>query len=620
MNAPALKVAFVSHSAAPAGAERSLVNFVSNLPSSIAPIVIFPSAGGPMFDQIVQARLPAIKLEYDPYLPSVGDTGGMREREERKQLEQRRFSTLCKELEIDAVVVNTNVISPAVYAAASLEIPVIIHSHGLISQRLLSRLNSQLWAFEDPAQLLSASRVICPSQIVADFYVDFYGVPRDAIEVVPNGTLFEPWAPLPFADASAGAPNKFVMLCTLDVNKNVPMFIEAARIARERGLRNFEFHVYGHGAENYHDHLRDLIWTKRLDDTVFLHDKTLDVKSVYDGATGVVVASQLESFSFVTIEAMSRGRAVVSTRCGGPEQLINDGETGFLVDRNDAEGLAERIRVLATDRALASRMGAEGRRIAETRYEIGALSAHYAELIAKVVKESSHQSLRSKRLIAMRHTGLKRAVTMMNGSFDASISSLRVPVVDPALSAQAFDNRARAIEFANHYSRSQSGLLARVRHRLRARENLWSLVSEDFQPLRQFSEQKGLHEGARLTLSHDLRRVAYREYTTGSIDADFRKVLIGVSMAALGMGGTVGIELVDSRGNIVAHQECQLADASPYAPVSFDLGSGWKTADSVYRLRIFARECDGPVWAYEFVEDRLGGFLSPGFRPFFALT
>jgi hypothetical protein len=310
---------------------------------------------------------------------------------------------------------------------------------------------------------------------------------------------------------------------------------------------------------------------------------------------------------------------VISTRCGGPEQLINDGSTGFLIDRNDAEALAEKIRLLAIDRARASRMGIDGRRIAETLYEIGALSNHYAELIAKVANEATHQSLRSKRLIAMRHTGLKRAVTLLNGGLDGLSPALSVTAADPTLVAQAFDNRGRAIEFANQISRSQSGVLARMQHRLRARENLWSMVSDAFQPLRQFSEQKGLHEGARLTLSHDLRRVAYREYTTGHIDAEFRKVLIGVSMAALGMKGLVGVELVDSAGNIVAHQEHSLANATPYAPISFDLGKSWKANDSAYRLRIFVRECDGPVWAYEFVQDRLRGLLKPALRPFFAL-
>jgi len=614
MSTPTVKVAFVSHSAAPAGAERSLVNFVSNLPPSIAPIVIFPNTRGPMYDQVVSARVPALKLEYDPYLPSIGDFDGMRQREERKRLEQHRFSALFKELEIDAVVVNTNVISPAVYAAASLEIPVIIHSHGLISQRLLSQLNSQLWAFEDPAQLLSASRVICPSQIVADFYVDFYGVPRDAIDVVPNGTHFEPWSALPDTPASADAPSRFVMLCTLDVNKNVPMFIEAARIVKEQGLQHFEFHVYGSGAQSYLDRLRGLIWDRRLDDTVFLHDKTLDVRSVYDGAVAVVVASQLESFSFVTIEAMSRGRAVISTRCGGPEQLIVDGETGFLIERNDAQALAEKIRTLASDRALASRLGAEGRRIAESKYEIGALSQRYAELIAKVANESSHQSLRSKRLIAMRHTGLKRAVTLMNGGVDDGTGMASAMFTR----AEASGNHARAIEFAEHVARAQMSVLGRIRRRLHSRENLWSSISDGYSALRNFSERHGLHQGARLTLSHDLRRIPYREYVAGPIDVKARKIMIGISTAAIGQSGTIGIELVNSQGSIAVHHEKPLAQSSPFAPVSFDLGSNWKPDDGEYKLRIFARDSDGPVWAYEFVEDRMGGLLRPVFRPFYA--
>ena len=52
----------------------------------------------------------------------------------------------------------------------------------------------------------------------------------------------------------------------------------------------------------------------------------------------VVVSSQAETFSLATLEALVSGRPVLSTRCGGPESIIDSAKLGILTD-NDQAGL-----------------------------------------------------------------------------------------------------------------------------------------------------------------------------------------------------------------------------------------------------------------------------------------
>jgi glycosyltransferase involved in cell wall biosynthesis len=69
-----------------------------------------------------------------------------------------------------------------------------------------------------------------------------------------------------------------------------------------------------------------------------------------------------EGTPVAVIEASSTGLPVVSTRHGGIPDVVTDGESGYLVDPGDAPAMAERMLRLAREPALASRLGASGRR------------------------------------------------------------------------------------------------------------------------------------------------------------------------------------------------------------------------------------------------------------------
>jgi starch synthase len=81
-----------------------------------------------------------------------------------------------------------------------------------------------------------------------------------------------------------------------------------------------------------------------------------------------VCPSVYEPFGLVNLEAMACETAVVASRVGGIPEIVVDGETGFLVEYQEADpeafaqGLADRLGRLLEDPALAERMGKAGRR------------------------------------------------------------------------------------------------------------------------------------------------------------------------------------------------------------------------------------------------------------------
>jgi glycosyltransferase involved in cell wall biosynthesis len=73
-----------------------------------------------------------------------------------------------------------------------------------------------------------------------------------------------------------------------------------------------------------------------------------EIKKQLDASNALVVSSLHETFGVVVIEALSRGCPVVSTRCGGPEDIVDE-ESGILVKAGDEHELAEALKKMATD-------------------------------------------------------------------------------------------------------------------------------------------------------------------------------------------------------------------------------------------------------------------------------
>ena len=77
-------------------------------------------------------------------------------------------------------------------------------------------------------------------------------------------------------------------------------------------------------------------------------------------------------------EAMAHGKPVVATRVGGIPELIVEGKSGFLVDRGNTQAMSKRVLQLLNDDDARIRMGALGREIVETKFD---LSKNVTQLI-----------------------------------------------------------------------------------------------------------------------------------------------------------------------------------------------------------------------------------------------
>ena len=101
------------------------------------------------------------------------------------------------------------------------------------------------------------------------------------------------------------------------------------------------------------------------------------------GAHLVVLPSLMDNLSNACLEAMGLGKPVIGTAGASFEELISDGETGFLVPPNDVDALSEKIISAWTDPRLDEIGQAARRRILEFSPEktIEALVSYYREVL-----------------------------------------------------------------------------------------------------------------------------------------------------------------------------------------------------------------------------------------------
>jgi glycosyltransferase involved in cell wall biosynthesis len=70
----------------------------------------------------------------------------------------------------------------------------------------------------------------------------------------------------------------------------------------------------------------------------------------------LVVPSSYEGFGIVYLEGMAFGLPAIGTTSGAASEIITNGETGFLIHPDDAQGLASHLSALADDRSLLTRL------------------------------------------------------------------------------------------------------------------------------------------------------------------------------------------------------------------------------------------------------------------------
>jgi glycosyltransferase involved in cell wall biosynthesis len=215
------------------------------------------------------------------------------------------------------------------------------------------------------------------------------GVSAGQLSCHPNGVDIEAFQPRPRpADgirAAFGIPASATVvgfLGRLSAEKGPEVFLRAALLAHSR-LPDTDFVLVGDGP--LAPQLRETIGRARLEDRVHLAGLRRDVAAVLNDIDVLVSSSHSEAMPLAVMEAMASGLPVVATRVGGVPDMIDQGESGWLVAPNDAEDIAMRLQQILQTPGELARMSAAARRRAVDKMALSDTVERMAALMTRLL-------------------------------------------------------------------------------------------------------------------------------------------------------------------------------------------------------------------------------------------
>lgn len=204
------------------------------------------------------------------------------------------------------------------------------------------------------------------------YLVDELGYPDDKIRIIHNGVdpaLFEVNSDRRvLAEFGFAEPDPVVgILGSLLPVKDHATFLRAARIVIDE-MPGVRFLVIGDGPTR--PELVALSSELRITANVHFAGTRSDVARLLGAIDVFALTSTTECFPMALLEAMACARPAVCTAVGGIPEMVNDGETGYLVPPKDPRQLAARLLSVLSDPPTAHRMGRAARHRVEAEFDL----------------------------------------------------------------------------------------------------------------------------------------------------------------------------------------------------------------------------------------------------------
>lgn len=192
-----------------------------------------------------------------------------------------------------------------------------------------------------------ADKIITLTQEDRRNYIKKYGIFEEKIDYIYNWKE-DGLSNVAYKDESA----KIVTVGRFDYQKGYDYLVQVAKkVLNEKP--NWIWEIYGSGEQDEVDKIRDLINENNLQDKLVIKGLEKNQDLIYGDKGIYVMTSRYEGLPLVLLEAQQYNLPIVSFSCPtGPNEIIEDGVNGYLVECYDTDKLSEKLLELMEDEVL----------------------------------------------------------------------------------------------------------------------------------------------------------------------------------------------------------------------------------------------------------------------------
>ncbi len=236
--------------------------------------------------------------------------------------------------------------------------------------------------------------IVANSHAVAEFAATQERADRALFRVIPNGINTEAFVSgadphhvrqrykIPFHTHVIGIVAKFSPV------KDYPLFVETAQ---ELARRRPDVHFLMVGTGPLRKQVARLIAQRGLIDRFTRVSTIEELADLYRLMEVSVLCSKVEGFPNAVIESMAAGTPVVAAAVGGVPELVQDGQTGRLVDTRDPGDFADAIDWVLAHPEESQAMAARGAQYVRTHLPMEKMVSAYRQLYAELLADSSRK-------------------------------------------------------------------------------------------------------------------------------------------------------------------------------------------------------------------------------------
>ena len=161
---------------------------------------------------------------------------------------------------------------------------------------------------------------------------------EERYKLIPgSGVNLEHFKLLPYPDEKEKI--KFLFISRIMKEKGIEQYLDTAKYITKK-YKNTEFHILGFCEQEYNEILNDLQEKK----VIYYHGLQKDVIPFLKECSCLIHPSYYpEGMSNVLLEASASGRPVITTDRSGCREIVEDGQTGFIVNQKDSKDLTEKV-------------------------------------------------------------------------------------------------------------------------------------------------------------------------------------------------------------------------------------------------------------------------------------